>query len=292
MEQDLKTLFLRNASRPTRLICLGLTFFIGLCLTSLLASAVPGDTRAALLFQSAAQSVVAFILPAWISFRLFYDAPQKQLGLSRGYTATDLMLTLATMVCAVPLLNEIILLNESAAFPADIQAAFRQWEETASAYTDRMLNTTSVGGMLSGVLVVGILTGTAEEVFFRGALQKMLLGNDVNRHGAIWIAALVFSIMHFQPYGFIPRLLLGAFFGYLYTWSGSIWLSATAHAFNNSIVVVLTWLTHRGADISFYENCGTPESGTLWLAFLSLAATVALLFVCHKAIPSNRLLSN
>ena len=112
----------------------------------------------------------------------------------------------------------------------------------------------------------------------------MLLGPGVNRHGAVWLAALVFSIMHFQPFGFIPRLLLGAFFGYLYMWSGSIWLSATAHAFNNSLVVIFTWLAHRGADISFYEHCGTAENGTLWMAFVSLALSVGMIFACSKSI--------
>lgn len=284
MQQNIRTIFPFKASRTTRLICLATAFFIGLCFTSLITTTVPADNRAALLFQSAVQSVVAFILPAWVAFKAFYISPEKDLGISDGYPVRSLLVTLLTMACAIPFLNEVIAFNESISFPASLQSAFREWEATAGAYTERMLDTTTVGGMLSGVLVIGVLTGTAEEIFFRGALQKMLLGPGVNRHGAVWLAALVFSIMHFQPFGFIPRLLLGAFFGYLYMWSGSIWLSATAHAFNNSLVVIFTWLAHRGADISFYEHCGTAENGTLWMAFVSLALSVGMIFACSKYI--------
>jgi len=151
----------------TRLICLAIAFFIGLCFTSLITAAVPADNRAALLFQSAVQSVVAFILPACVAFKAFYISPEKDLGISDGYPVRSLLVTLLTMACAIPFLNEVIAFNESISFPASLQSAFREWEATAGAYTERMLDTTTVGGMLSGVLVIGVLTGTAEEIFFR-----------------------------------------------------------------------------------------------------------------------------
>ena len=173
MQQNIRTIFPFKASRTTRLICLAIAFFIGLCFTSLITTTVPADNRAALLFQSAVQSVVAFILPAWVAFKAFYISPEKDLGISDGYPVRSLLVTLLTMACAIPFLNEVIAFNESISFPASLQSAFREWEATAGAYTERMLDTTTVGGMLSGVLVIGVLTGTAEEIFFRGALQKI-----------------------------------------------------------------------------------------------------------------------
>ena len=167
MQQNIRTIFPFKASRTTRLICLAIAFFIGLCFTSLITTTVPADNRAALLFQSAVQSVVAFILPAWVAFKAFYISPEKDLGISDGYPVRSLLVTLLTMACAIPFLNEVIAFNESISFPASLQSAFREWEATAGAYTERMLDTTTVGGMLSGVLVIGVLTGTAEEIFFR-----------------------------------------------------------------------------------------------------------------------------
>lgn len=277
--------------RPTRavmLLTLGILLLLGLIFT---ASAAPlADTvfgagsRDALLAQSVLQAVCSFILPAWICVKIFSKDAGKALGLTTPPRAAALLSTLVCMMVAVPLLNEIISLNASMKLPEATDALFRQWEKTSAEITARMLATDSVGGLISGILVVGVLTGFAEELFFRGALQPMLRGEGMGAQGAIWLAAVVFSIMHFQPFGFFPRLLLGAFFGYLYAWSGSIWLSASAHALNNSLVVLVTWLSRRGADTSFYETAGTPESGTLWLAAVSAVATAAAVYYSSRII--------
>lgn len=277
---------LGGASRPVKLLLLFGAFFVGLCITSVIGEAgaamLGAGSRAALLFTSAVQSVVAFILPAWVCYRLISPDPLTRLGVKRGYTLAALLLTLAVMAAATPAMNEIIHLNESMRFGKTVDALFRLWEGEAKRLTDVMLLTQSVGGLVAGVLIVGALTGFAEELFFRGALQPMLKGSGVNATGAVWIAAIVFSLMHFQPYGFVPRLLLGAFFGYLYMWSGSIWLPATAHAVNNSLVVVTAWLTTRGADVSGMEQAGVAEGGFPWIAALSAVATGVLIAIAYR----------
>ena len=53
----------------------------------------------------------------------------------------------------------------------------------------------------------------------------------------IWITAILFSAFHLQFYGFVPRMLLGAYFGYLLLWSKNIWLPICAHFFNNALTV-------------------------------------------------------
>lgn len=276
---------LAPASRPIKVIVLFAALFIGLCLTSLLsewgADLFGRDSREALLLTSAMQSLLSFILPAWICYRLMKPDPLRSLGLKRSFPGAWILLTVAAMAAAVPALNEIIHLNESIRFSPAVDALFSQWEEQAQTMTDVMLSTDSVGGLIAGILIIGILTGLGEEIFFRGALQPMLVGKGVSASGAVWIAAIVFSIMHFQPYGFIPRVLLGAFFGYLYLWSGSIWLPATAHALNNSMVVLMTWLSRHGTSESWYEDAGVSD-GFPAMALVSVAATCAVIFAIYK----------
>lgn len=276
---------LAPASRPIKVIVLFAALFIGLCLTSLLsewgADLFGRDSREALLLTSAMQSLLSFILPAWICYRLMKPDPLRSLGLKRSFSGAWILLTVAAMAAAVPALNEIIHLNESIRFSPAVDALFSQWEEQAQTMTDVMLSTDSVGGLIAGILIIGILTGFGEEIFFRGALQPMLVGKGVSASGAVWIAAIVFSIMHFQPYGFIPRVLLGAFFGYLYLWSGSIWLPATAHALNNSMVVLMTWLSRHGTSESWYEDAGVSD-GFPAMALVSVAATCAVIFAIYK----------
>ena len=95
---------------------------------------------------------------------------------------------------------------------------------------------------------------------------------------AVWISALIFSAMHFQFYGFVPRLVLGAFFGYMYLWSGSLWVPVVGHAINNTAVVVLTWLKEQGIASSI-DSVGVAESSVPYAAIASVLATLALMIV-------------
>ncbi len=284
--------FRTTPSRTVSLLILGGMLFLGLCLASLagqaFATLLSGNERAVLLAQSVLQAMFGFILPSWLAFRLTGSrTPWKNLGACTGVSCTAIILAIMTLILALPMLNEIINLNEGIRFPDSIDKTFRAWENEAGRFTDTMLDTTSPGGLIAGIIIVGVLTGFAEEIFFRGALQKMLIGPGMSPQGAVWTAALVFSIMHFQPFGFIPRLLLGAFFGYLYLWSGSIWLSATAHAINNSVVVLTTWLALRGHNCYFIETWGTGD--TLWLSFISLIFTSGAIILCLRFIRGRQI---
>lgn len=274
------------------LLVLGGLLFVGLCLASLSGQALSfffeGNTRMIYLSQATTQAILGFILPAWLTLRLTgAGSPWKKLGISTSPRFLPLILMIAVMICAIPMLNEIIALNEGIHFPENLEKTFRMWEEEAGKFTDTILNTTTPGGLFAGIIIIGILTGFAEEIFFRGALQKLLIGPGMSPQGAVWLSALIFSLMHFQPFGFIPRMLLGAFFGYLYLWSGSIWLSSIAHAFNNSLVVITAWLALRGHDCSILEMTGTATDGTLWLSIASLLITAGGIVVCARVIPRN-----
>lgn len=264
--------------------------FVGLCLcsacTAICDSIFGASTRSSLLAQSVCQSLLVFIIPAVATYRIFYSGREsmERMGIGNSLSLSAIIMALITFFAALPAMNLIIDWNYHIAFPDSLEKLFRQWEAAAQGITDIMLATQSIGGLISGVLIVGVLTGIAEEFFFRGALQRMLVGRGMTAVGAIWLSALVFSIMHFQPFGFIPRLLLGAFFGYLLLWSGSIWLPALLHAVNNSMVVMMVWLSGRGVDTSLYEHLGLPgQSGYILLDILSVVAT-ALLLICSRRI--------
>ncbi|HAZ23715.1 MAG TPA: CPBP family intramembrane metalloprotease domain-containing protein, partial [Algoriphagus sp.] len=77
----------------------------------------------------------------------------------------------------------------------------------------------SVPELLTGLLVIGVLAGIGEEMFFRGVLQPKLHLYTGSVHWGIWLTAIIFSAIHIQFYGFVPRVFLGAIFGYLYVYS-------------------------------------------------------------------------
>jgi uncharacterized protein len=105
-----------------------------------------------------------------------------------------------------------------------------------------MIDMKSIGDMIYDVLFIGLLTAVAEEFAFRGCLQTIFLRWTKNIHVAVWVTAIIFSAFHMEYFGFLPRVFLGAMFGYFVAWSGSIWTSVWGHFLNNGTIVVLTYL--------------------------------------------------
>src|SRR5690606_2422366 len=107
--------------------------------------------------------------------------------------------------------------------------------------TEKILQVTSFSGLLLNLLVIAIIPAIGEELLFRGCLQPVFHRWTKNIHIAIWITAIIFSAIHVQFYGFIPRMLMGAVFGYMLYWGRSIWLPIIAHFINNATAVIYTF---------------------------------------------------
>lgn len=232
------------------------------------------------------QAILVFILPSLIYARVLSHDPIKVLALNHGIELKQIIGVVMVFIIGIPALNQIIHWNEAMRLPesmVSIETAIRDMENQAMRATEILLSTQSFWGMLMGVLVIGVITGFAEEIFFRGAIQRTMTDSGINHHMAIWITAFIFSTVHFQFFGFVPRLLLGAFFGYLLFWSESLWLSALAHALNNSIAVVTAWMIKMNLAESSIDKFGVNESGFPFVALLS-ALLVILLFANAKKI--------
>lgn len=180
-------------------------------------------------------------------------------------------------------MNAVIEWNDGWNLP-DSMGWARRLEEDARLTTQVMLGGTSIGSLIISVLIVGVLTGIAEEMFFRGGIQKLLICSRINPHLAIWIAAIIFSAMHLQLYGFVPRVLLGAFFGYSMWWSGSLWLPIILHALNNSLVVITSWMAAHGelSSETDIDHIAQGE-GSLPIVILSLLFTAAAIFMMRRS---------
>lgn len=239
----------------------------------------PG-TRAHLLLTGALQNIIGFGGTALATAVFLSVKPMRMLGLRGGITWRALLGIILVFAVGLPLLNQIIYWNAQMHFPAAMhhfEDTLRGWEQTALSATNVMMKGTSWGTLIVNILLMGVLTGLCEELLFRGTFQRVIASGGVGAHLSIWITAIIFSILHFQFFGFIPRVLLGAFFGYIFYWTGSVWVSASAHAFNNSMVVLTSWLAARGSSSLNFENIGVTEHGFPVVACISLALTMAVL---------------
>lgn len=227
------------------------------------------------------QNALMFMAPALLTGFVFYGKTFRFVGLSKKPSLPAVAWMLVVYVAMTPAMNWLVAWNASVSLPetmAPLEQWFKAQEMAAQEATTQVVDVSSPLDLCFTILLVGLLTGLCEETFFRGALQQIFVSGTKKGHLAVWISALVFSAMHFQFYGFVPRLVLGAFFGYMYLWSGSLWVPVAGHAINNTAVVVLTWLKEQGV-VSSIDTVGVAESGVPYVAISSTIATVALMIV-------------
>ncbi len=228
-----------------------------------------------------AQDVLAFILPAIAAMMVFYYRPLEVMGLNKAPTLMSLLIIVLFYVVSLPAMNWIVELNEAMSLPSwmsGIETWMRATEDAASEATQSILDIHTWPELCATVFVVGLMAGLSEEILFRGAMLRTMEDSRLGIHVVVWIVAIVFSAFHVQFYGFIPRMLLGLWLGYLFVWTRSLWVPIIAHTLNNSTVVVMNYLSNKGiVPEGFGDNLGVPADGSFpWLAVLSLLLSIAI----------------
>ncbi len=253
---------------------------------SLIMGMIGSDSTAELRWMILVQDTAAFILPVILTMIIASSHPWRYIRINRNPTSTTLALTTLAAIVSIPAMNRIVAWNEAVHLPpylAGLETVLRNSENAAQSMVANIIGGTSLWDLILSILIVGVLTGIAEELFFRGALQRLLESKFGNKHLAIWSAAFIFSAVHLQFFGFVPRLLIGAYFGYLVVWSGSLRLSMFAHALNNSLVVLNFWLINRGVIGNDMNHIGTSDTFSgISICIVSAAATAATIWAISK----------
>jgi hypothetical protein len=230
------------------------------------------------------QSIGLFIVPPVILAWLFHGKIAEYLYLKRNATSTSIFLVAILVVFALPLINFIGEWNTRMEFP-EFLAGMERWmknaEENAAELTEAFLKVETTGGLLLNLVMIAVLPAIGEELLFRGVIQRIFTNWTRSHHWGIWISAILFSALHIQFYGFVPRMLLGVLFGYLLVWSGSMWLPIMAHFFNNGFAVVAMYLIDKNVLNPSVEEIGAT-SGSQYAAILSLALVFLLMYLIKK----------
>ncbi|MDH6358799.1 CPBP family intramembrane metalloprotease [Parabacteroides sp. PF5-9] len=187
-------------------------------------------------------AVGIFLLPALGMSWLCSKEPAKYLSLGRCPNLRVILLVFVSMLLLSPMIGLTEMLNRQMEFPAFMEPVehwMRAKEEAAGDLTKLLLADTDIVSLLFNVLVIGVAAGVTEEFFFRGALQRVIEKWGLNHHWVIWIAAFVFSAIHLQFFGLIPRMMIGAYLGYLLFWSKNIWVPIFAHFANNTFAILV-----------------------------------------------------
>ncbi len=169
---------------------------------------------------------------------------------TRGYLSikqTNYRYYIIAIICviaAIPSINFTTMLNEQIKLPESwqfIEEWMKEMEKKNGDLAEQFLAVDNFGGYLFNLIVIALIPAVGEELLFRGLIQKSILNTTGNIHIAIWCAGILFSAIHCQFYGFIPRMLMGALFGYFLYWSKSILVPMACHFLNNGIIITYTY---------------------------------------------------
>lgn len=194
-------------------------------------------------------SIGTFVLPPFVIAYLFSQRPAEYLGLDEKPKAGAMLIVAVAMIMISPFINFLGEVNSHLHLPGylkNVEDWMRQTEDKAAVVTKKFLEMNSVGDLLINLIMIALIPAVGEELVFRGVVQRIFGRWANNVHIGVWTAAFLFSAMHMQFYGFVPRFILGALLGYLYVWSGSLWLSMLGHFVNNAGAVLMTYLFAKG----------------------------------------------
>ena len=220
----------------------------------------------------------ALALASALGYRWAEYFSPRRLGAGWWLLAAALLI-----VVILPLMSVIIAWNAGAHFPAalhDFEGWARASEDRAAVLTKFLTNFNSGVRFAVGVLVIALVPAVAEELVFRGVVQRNLV-RWFSPHVGVWLGAAIFSAIHFQFFGFVPRFVLGLALGYLYLWSGNILVSMAAHFTQNAFQLLILYLTQRG-QFGWGFDPDANEALPWPLVLLSVVATAGLLYFLHR----------
>ena len=234
-------------------------------------------------------TVFMFLLPPVLlaitertKIKVFYGFKKPQLF--------TLLIVFLIMACSLPLMEWLSVANQKMVLPEFLKPVenwMREKEDAAMKMTVLLLTIKDVWDFLINIGMIALLPAISEELLFRGGVQRSFQKMFNNPHVAIWVSAFIFSAIHMQFFGFFPRLILGAAFGYIYLWTGSFWYAMLAHFLNNAYAVCVAWyLQLHHIPLSEADN----STNFKWYGYLiSLILTIFLFQYLKKKTNGNQL---
>ncbi len=229
-------------------------------------------------------SIVIFILPVFVFVLMATRKRLAFLQVNKIGKFSILFIGGLLMIFGSPLINYLSEINSHMQFPQWMHGV-EQWMKDSQTKDDVLtaafINHQTFYDLIVNLIMIALVAAISEELFFRGVMQKILIKMTKNTHAGIWITGIVFSAIHVQFYGFLPRMLMGVYLGYLLVWSGSLWVTIFAHFINNGAAVVFAYLEERKKIPASIDSIGSNGS-EIWYVIGSTAIVILLLFALYK----------
>lgn len=136
------------------------------------------------------------------------------------------------------------------------------------------------------VLATCILAPLCEEMLCRGVIMRGLVRHNGPRKAIIW-SALIFAVIHMNPWQGIPAFIIGLFFGWVYYRTGSLVSTIFLHFVNNSSSIVMTKIFPDLAVDATYADI-LPEGGYKYFYLCVVIIFAAIILLLNRMMPKLR----
>lgn len=233
-------------------------------------------------------ALAAFIAAPLFFMRFIARQPVSSLNPQKPVWLVPALLCAFLIVAFMPLNALFIEWNNRMDLPGwmdGMEIWMKDKELALKKMTEYLTNFETIPQLFVGFIVIAFIPAVGEELVFRGLLQPRIFRITRNMHAAIWITGFIFSFIHFQFYGLIPRMLLGVLFGYLYVWSGNLWYPIIGHFINNGFTLLMIYLYKiKAVDVDIEGTSSVPVGTSI----LSLAFCAALVIALKQYYFKNR----
>ncbi len=300
----MKRLYLSNESPSRQLLITGLVviacwiaFQLVSYITGIFIFGITLNNLTVILGDFTNPVTIAFLkyVQAWTSFGMFvFAAFLVARGINTdwmGFLTLDkkpgmfpLFMAGILIVVILPFTNLLTSINNELSLPeflTSIEKFFRSKEDQMQQIMESFLNVQGMGGLLFNLLIIAVIPSIGEELIFRGIVQDRFSAWLKNDNWAIILTAIIFSALHIQFLSFLPRFFLGIVLGYLFLWSGSIWVTITAHFINNALAVIYYFLYYHERVDKTIELIGTPDNGLIF-SIAGIISGGCLLYLIYR----------
>jgi len=225
------------------------------------------------------QFFALYIIPVFLFARFCDPKPTQYLGLTSA-KPVYFIFGIIVLLVALPFVDWTGIFNRDL-IPetTSIGKWMKASEESTAKQIEFMLKRNTVQDLLLNLVLVAVFAGIGEELFFRGVLQRLFIKLFKNPWAGILVTAFIFSAIHLQFYGFIPRFILGILLGLLYWYSGSLWPAIIAHFIYDAFAVVMIWFNPALAE---GDSVAVSFGNKTLLAAISLALIVVIVILMKK----------
>lgn len=241
------------------------------------------STVAFLKYFQVINQIGVFVLPS-IVYAYFENRNVPEfLRLNRKPNYSQLLISIMIIIASFPAISWMVEMNEQMHLPdylKSIETWMRDNEDKTNLLTEVFLSVNSINGLVINLFIIAIMAAIGEELLFRGVVLRVIFDWLKNPHLAVFISSILFSALHLQFFGFLPRMVLGLLFGYIYLWTASLWIPVILHFLFNGVTVVAAYLYNIGMISTDAERFGSTDN--ILIIGASFIITIFLLVMLNR----------